>query len=163
MRLQKSLQSCSQLTVLRNKIQIVSPSQALSVQSKVHTKTKATGRASGRGQTRVQKGAFFKSLQSHLVEIHKSNLSSTKLDLSVEIYQSWYSDEGRVTLPPHAVPRDEACVYIKRYCWRNLSQRPRAVTDSGRLGAGTQGAFGGLWVSLCWHCLQGPGVPNTLG
>lgn len=35
--------------------------------------------------------------------------------------------------------------------------------DSGRLGGGTQSAFGGVWVSLCWHCLEGPGVPNTLG
>lgn len=65
-----------------------------------------------------------------------------KLDLGVEIYQSWYSDEGRVALPPHAGPGDEACVYIKRYCWRNLSQRPGAVTDSGRLGAGTRSV---LW------------------
>lgn len=128
-----------------NKIQIVSPSQALSVQSKVHTKTKATGRASSSGQTRVQKGAFFKSLQSHLVEIRKSNLSSTKLDLSVEIYQSWYSDEGRVTLPPHAVPRDEACVCLYKTL---LLEKPFSETR-GSLR---------LWETGCWHpgCLWWP-------
>lgn len=57
-----------------------------------------------------------------------------KLNLSVEIYQIWYSVEAWVALPPHAVPRDEACVYIKRYCWRSLSQRPGASTN----GAVTQ-------------------------
>lgn len=35
--------------------------------------------------------------------------------------------------------------------------------DSKRLGGGTQSALGGPWASLCWHCLEGPGVPNTLG
>lgn len=132
---QKSSQGCSQLTVLRNKIRYkLFPRPEPSVQSKVHTKTEATGWATASERTRVQKWVFFKSLQNRPGEIQKSNLNNTKLNLSVEIYRIWYSVEARVTPPPHAIPGDEARVYIKCYCWRSLSQRPGA----GMNGAVTQ-------------------------
>lgn len=43
-----------------------------------------------------------------------------------------------------------------------FSETPGQSPNSGRLGGGTQSDFGGPWVSLCWHCLEGPDVPNTL-
>lgn len=95
------------LLVLRNKIKYKSfPHPRPSVQSKVHTRPLA-------GPVTVDtdkntKGDVLKSLQNHRVERNKSNLSDTKSNLSVEIYQNRYSVEAQGALPT-SHPQRQKC------------------------------------------------------
>lgn len=98
-------------------------------------------------------------------------------NLSVEIYQSWYSVQARGETPPHTIPGEGGSDYKILLLERPFSVEPEKLQGSGGSCPGlgrlegqeahkessvapwTLSPLDG-WLGGCWHCLEGAAVPQ---